>query len=94
MYSIYLLVNQLPVQRPKEQVADGEALLELVNSLAITAKSKKKDGPTPSEFVTSLLTKFGVRASLLDASIESFSCSDLGAMASPLFMTATGCQTM
>ncbi|EEC83860.1 hypothetical protein OsI_29840 [Oryza sativa Indica Group] len=82
------------VQRPKEQVADGEALLELVNSLAITAKSKKKDGPTPSEFVTSLLTKFGVRASLLDASIESFSCSDLGAMASPLFMTATGCQTM
>ncbi|EEE68978.1 hypothetical protein OsJ_27897 [Oryza sativa Japonica Group] len=70
--------------RPKEQVADGEALLELVNSLAITAKSKKKDGPTPSEFVTSLLTKFGVRASLLDASIESFSCSDLGAMASPI----------
>uniref|UniRef100_A0A0D9X9M8 Non-structural maintenance of chromosomes element 4 n=1 Tax=Leersia perrieri TaxID=77586 RepID=A0A0D9X9M8_9ORYZ len=82
------------VQRPKEQVADGEALLELVNALAVSAKSEKKDGPTPSQFVTSLLTKFGVRASIVDDSIESFSWSNLSVVASPLFMTATGCQTM
>uniref|UniRef100_J3MUB7 Non-structural maintenance of chromosomes element 4 n=1 Tax=Oryza brachyantha TaxID=4533 RepID=J3MUB7_ORYBR len=82
------------VQRPKEQVADGEALLELINALAVSAKSEKKDGPTPSEFVASILTKFGVRTSVVDASVESFSWSNLGAVASPLFMTATGCQTM
>ncbi|KAK3122119.1 hypothetical protein QOZ80_8BG0665390 [Eleusine coracana subsp. coracana] len=82
------------VQRPMEQLAGGEALLDLANALVSATKSENREGPTPSQFVTSLLRKFGGRASPLADSYESFSWSNLGTEASPLFMPATGCQTM
>ncbi|KAL6646146.1 hypothetical protein ACP70R_017754 [Stipagrostis hirtigluma subsp. patula] len=82
------------VQRPMEQLADGETLLDLANVLVTASKSENRDGPTSSEFVTALLRKFGVRASPLGASNEPFPWLNLGAEASPLFMTATGCHTM
>ncbi|GJN15771.1 hypothetical protein PR202_gb02710 [Eleusine coracana subsp. coracana] len=87
-----LLYNLL--QRPMEQLAGGEALLDLANALVSATKSENREGPTPSQFVTSLLRKFGGRASPLADSYESFSWSNLGTEASPLFMPATGCQTM
>ncbi|TVU05179.1 hypothetical protein EJB05_48333, partial [Eragrostis curvula] len=82
------------VQRPMEQVVDGEALFDLASALAKAAISENRDGPTPSEFVTALLQNFGPRTSPLDDSNEPFSWSDLGALVSPMFVTATGCQTM
>ncbi|GJN15770.1 hypothetical protein PR202_gb02709 [Eleusine coracana subsp. coracana] len=82
------------VQRPKEQVVDGEALLDLTNVLVEAAKSENRDGPGPSEFVTALLREFGARVSPLSDSNEPFSWSDLGTAVSPLFMTAIGSQTM
>ncbi|GJN03947.1 hypothetical protein PR202_ga21448 [Eleusine coracana subsp. coracana] len=90
------LCNALPLRicRPKEQVVDGEALLDLTNVLVEAAKSENRDGPGPSEFVTALLREFGARVSPLSDSNELFSWSDLGAAVLPLFMTATGSQTM
>ncbi|RLM74938.1 hypothetical protein C2845_PM15G18430 [Panicum miliaceum] len=82
------------VQKPLEQLVDGEALLELADVLVSSTKAENRDGPTPSEFVTALLRKFGVTATPLDDSNEPFSWSSLGGAASTLFMTATGCQTM
>ncbi|XP_034599451.1 non-structural maintenance of chromosomes element 4 homolog B isoform X1 [Setaria viridis] len=82
------------VQRSLEQLADGEALLDLADVLVSSTKAENRDGPTPSEFVTALLRKFGVTDTPLDSSNESFSWSSLGGAVSALFMTATGCQTM
>ncbi|TVU05212.1 hypothetical protein EJB05_48366 [Eragrostis curvula] len=82
------------VQRPMEQLADGEALLDLASVLVSATKSENREGPTPSQFVASLLRKFGVGPSPLVDSDELFSWSNLATVASPLFMAATGCQTM
>ncbi|KAG2584939.1 hypothetical protein PVAP13_6KG365900 [Panicum virgatum] len=82
------------VQRPLEQLSDAEALLDLADVLVSSTKAENRDGPTPSEFVTALLRKFGGTATPLDDSNEPFSWSSLGGAASTLFMTATGCQTM
>ena len=82
------------MQRPLEQLVDGEALLELANVLVSSTKEENRNGPTPSEFVTVLLRKFGVTATRLNDSNESIDWSSLGAATSTLFMTATGCQTM
>lgn len=77
-----------------EQLADGEAMLDLANALVSSTKVANRDGPTPSEFVTALISKFGARASPLVDSNESFSWSILGRTVSGLFMPAAGCQTM
>jgi hypothetical protein len=84
----------LSVQRPTEQVADAEAMLDLANALVSSSKVEKRDGPTPSEFITALISKFGAKASPLVDSDGSFSWSSLGCAVSGLFMTAAGCQTM
>ncbi|WVZ92246.1 hypothetical protein U9M48_038327 [Paspalum notatum var. saurae] len=78
------------VQRPLEQLADGEVLLDLSDALVSSAKTENRDGPTPSEFVTALLRKFGARAASLDDSNESFSWSSLGVATSTVFMAAVG----
>lgn len=77
-----------------EQLADGEAMLDLANALVSSTKVANRDGPTPSEFVTALISKFCARASPLVDSNESFSWSSLGRAVSGLFMPAAGCQTM
>ncbi|KAJ1269117.1 hypothetical protein BS78_07G185800 [Paspalum vaginatum] len=82
------------VQRPLEQLADGEVLLDLADALVSSAKTENRDGPTPSEFVTAVLRKFGARAAPLGDSNESFPWSSLGVATSGVFMAATGCQTM
>ncbi|KAF9607806.1 hypothetical protein IFM89_001527 [Coptis chinensis] len=46
----------LEVQR--EQVADAEALLDIANTIVASVKSQNSDGITPSDFITSLLSKF------------------------------------
>lgn len=89
-----MLPDQLSVQRPLEQLADGKALLDLADVLVSSAKTENRDGPTPSEFVTALLRKFGETPTPLVDSNKSFSWSSLSAAVSPLFRTATGCQTM
>ncbi|CAL5013432.1 unnamed protein product [Urochloa decumbens] len=82
------------VQRPLEQLADSEALLDLADALVSSTKAENRDGPTPSEFVAALLRRFGVTPTPLHDANEPFSWSSLGSAVSPLFMTATGCQTM
>ncbi|OEL16943.1 Non-structural maintenance of chromosomes element 4-like protein A [Dichanthelium oligosanthes] len=54
------------VQRPMEQLRDGEALLDLADALVSSTKAENREGPTPSEFVTALLRKFSVAATSLD----------------------------
>ncbi|XP_062083389.1 non-structural maintenance of chromosomes element 4 homolog A-like [Humulus lupulus] len=75
------------VQKPREQVADGEALLGLANALATSAKSHSIGGVTPSDFITFLFRHFRKSSSELD-------WNGVGLAVSPIFMKAFGSTTM
>ncbi|URD98658.1 hypothetical protein MUK42_29240 [Musa troglodytarum] len=83
------------VQRPREQVADAEALLDIANTLLTSVRSQTSNGVTPSDFVTQLLRNFGQQQG--EANIENipvFNWADIGHAASHIFRTAPGCPTM
>lgn len=81
------------VQRPREQVADAEALLDITTTLVKSVRSQSSEGITPSDFVTALLKKFGQQASL-DSEPVSLRWADVGLSASHVFRAAPGCCTM
>lgn len=47
------------VQRPREQVADAEALLDITSTLMSSVKAHCNDGITPFEYVACLIRDFG-----------------------------------
>ncbi|KAL7583237.1 hypothetical protein Lser_V15G44322 [Lactuca serriola] len=47
------------VQKPREQVADAEALLDITNTLMTSVKAHSNEGVTPSDFVSCILKNFG-----------------------------------
>ncbi|KAF4359191.1 hypothetical protein F8388_005300 [Cannabis sativa] len=77
----------LKLQKPREQVADSEALLGLANTLATSAKSHSVGGFTSSDFVTYLLRNFGKNSSEID-------WNGVGLSVSNIFMKAHGSTTM
>ena len=81
------------VQRPREQVADAEALLDITTTLVKSVRSQSSEGITPSDFVTALLKKFGQQATL-DSEPVSLRWADVGLSASHVFRAAPGCCTM
>jgi hypothetical protein len=89
------LTNRLPaaVQKPREQIADAEALLDIATSLGASVRSQSALGITPSDLVAGLLKKFGTRA---DANGEGASLrwGRVGLAASHVFMAVPGCSTM
>ncbi|KAK8496697.1 hypothetical protein V6N13_126075 [Hibiscus sabdariffa] len=54
------------VQRPREQIADAEALLDITNTLLTSVKATNGDGITVTDFVNSLLTDFAKQSSRQD----------------------------
>ncbi|KAM0855709.1 hypothetical protein ACQ4PT_049599 [Festuca glaucescens] len=81
------------VQKPREQIADAEALLDIATSLGASVRFQSALGITPSDLVAGLLKKFGTRA---DANAEGASLrwGDVGVAASHVFMAVPGCCTM
>lgn len=81
------------VQKPREQIADAEALLDIATSLGASVRSQSALGITPSDLVAGLLKKFGTRA---DANGEGASLrwGRVGLAASHVFMAVPGCSTM
>ncbi|PON95470.1 Nse4/EID family [Trema orientale] len=80
----------LQVRRPREQAADGEALLGLANSLATSVKLHSRGGGiTPSHFVSCLLRDFG-----RSNGSNSIRWKQIGLHVSPIFMKAHGCNNM
>ncbi|KAF5748786.1 non-structural maintenance of chromosomes element 4 A-like [Tripterygium wilfordii] len=93
--SKYLAVrNQINVQKPREQVADAEALLDLANTLVISVKSQSNEGITSSEFVTCLLTQFGQSNMTEENTQNLIKWKDIGLLVSPAFRKSNGCCTM
>jgi hypothetical protein len=76
------------VKRPREQVADAEALLDLTRTLLGSVKSLANEGVTPSQFVSSLLKHY---AHPPNTSID---WQKLGIAVSPIFLTVHGSSTM
>lgn len=83
------------VQRPREQVADAEALLDIANSLVVSVKSHGNEGVTPSDFITSLLGNYGQQYGAGgESSNNLISWTDVGFAVSRMFRKASGCCTM
>jgi hypothetical protein len=85
------------VQKPREQVADAEALLGLANTLVSSVKSQSNEGITPADFVSHLIKEFGQQTRSLDNDEDapvSIKWKDLGLLASPIFRRCTGVSTM
>jgi non-structural maintenance of chromosomes element 4 len=81
------------VQKPREQVADAEALLDIASTLVTSVRSQSGEEITPSDFVTVLLKNFGQQGSL-DAEAASLCWDDVGASVPHAFRAVPGCCTM
>ncbi|RCV05057.1 hypothetical protein SEVIR_1G050300v4 [Setaria viridis] len=81
------------VQRPREQIADAEALLDIASTLVTSVRSQSSEGITPSDFITALLKKFGEQESP-DDEATSLRWGDLGLSVSHAFRPVPGCCTM
>ncbi|KAL5832165.1 hypothetical protein ACOSQ4_017519 [Xanthoceras sorbifolium] len=85
------------VQKPREQIADAEALLEVANTLVTSAQSQSNEGVTAADFVNGLITKFGKTNQRLasqgnvQASVD---WKEIGLAVSPALSTCYGCYTM
>ncbi|KAM7500253.1 hypothetical protein LguiA_024667 [Lonicera macranthoides] len=85
------------VQKPREQVADAEALLDITNTLVTSVKAHGNEGVTPSDFVTCLLRDFaqqGGASSSTDEGSNSICWKDIGIAVSHIFRRGSGCCTM
>ncbi|PIA59623.1 hypothetical protein AQUCO_00400486v1 [Aquilegia coerulea] len=80
------------VQKPREQVADAEALNDLSNILKVSVKAELNDGINPSDFVTALLGEYCNGNE--DDARTLFTWGDLGFFSSHIFKKAYGCNTM
>ncbi|XP_078438998.1 nse4, component of Smc5/6 DNA repair complex [Wolffia australiana] len=83
------------VQKPREQIVDAEALLDIASTLATSIRSHGNDGLTPADFLNAVLRKFGEQ----DAISSAGACShdfwkNLGLSVAPAFKNPFGCSTM
>ncbi|WMV52876.1 hypothetical protein MTR67_046261 [Solanum verrucosum] len=85
------------VQKPREQVADAEALLDITNTLVTTVKAHSDGGVTPSDFVSCLLRDFcqeGGSSRRTEEDGNSVHWYNVGRVVSHVFRGAPGCCTM
>lgn len=85
------------VTKPREQVADAEALFDITNTLVTSVKAYNNEGLTPSDFVSCLLKDFGQEggtSSRQDESRRLIRWKDIGEVVSHVFRSAPGCCTM
>lgn len=82
------------VQKPREQVADAEALLDITNTLINSVKAHSASGITPSNFVSCLLREFGQQSRSIEGPRSAKFWKDVGLAVSHVFRSAPGCCTM
>ncbi|KAK4441506.1 protein NRT1/ PTR FAMILY 7.1 [Sesamum alatum] len=84
------------VNKPREQVADAEALLGLTSTLVASVKTHTSGNVTPAELVSCLIRDFGQKVIMKRSSeiSPSVSWQNIGYLVSPIFMNVPGCTTM
>ncbi|KAJ0250352.1 Non-structural maintenance of chromosomes element 4 A [Hirschfeldia incana] len=85
------------VQKPREQVADAEAFLDIANTIMSSVKSHSATtGVSPAEFVNALVNTFGQASLGVDdtAPPVSMKWKDLGLAVCSTVFVSCGCSTM
>ncbi|KAI4381257.1 hypothetical protein MLD38_007349 [Melastoma candidum] len=85
------------VQKPREQVADAEALLDISSTLVSSVKSHSSEGLTPLDFITGLIKGYGQPTGgfqTVEGDQAQINWKDLGIAVSPIFRKFNGCCTM
>ncbi|KAJ8527524.1 hypothetical protein K7X08_014975 [Anisodus acutangulus] len=85
------------VQKPREQVADAKALLDITNTLVTSVKAPGNEGVTLSDFVNCLIRDFGQEGGSISRTGEdsdSIRWKYIGFVVSHVFRSAPGCCTM
>ncbi|XP_073278484.1 non-structural maintenance of chromosomes element 4 homolog A-like [Primulina huaijiensis] len=86
------------VQKPREQVADAEALFDITNTFVSSVKAYRNEGRTPSDFVSCLLLRDlgqqGVASSQEYDGRNLINWKEIGHLVSHVFRSAPGCCTM
>lgn len=81
------------VSKPREQVADAEALLEITNTLFSSLKSShSSEGVQLSDFICSLIQRYGENEEARDNKLISW--INMGLDASFIYRNALGMHTM
>lgn len=85
------------VQRPREQVADAETLLDITSAVVSSVQAENKDGITVSDFVSCLLRDFGQTSgpsSSREDTRTSIAWREIGNVVPHFFTRNLGCSTM
>ncbi|KAI9077322.1 hypothetical protein K1719_040766 [Acacia pycnantha] len=85
------------VSKPREQVADAKALLNIAMCLGSSVKAHTNDGHTPSDFISRILDEFGERCESNTSAqdcMNSVLWKDVGVAVSGVFKGGAGCCTM
>lgn len=85
------------VHKPREQVADAEALLDITNNLLTSVKAHKSDGVTPGDFINSLIKNFAqqdIANGSMEGSGYTILWKEVGLAVSHILKRASGCCTM
>lgn len=89
--------NFLAVQKPREQIADAEAFLDIANTMLSSVKSQSVNGVSPAEFVNALVNGFGQPSQRIDTDESapvSIKWKDLGLAVCSTVLVSCGCSTM
>lgn len=83
------------MQKPREQIADAEAVLDITSSFLSSVKgSLHKTGVSPAAFVGALLANFGVKAAGDNEEAATVEWGRLGLQAIGIVREAPGMSTM
>ncbi|ESQ47805.1 hypothetical protein EUTSA_v10022149mg [Eutrema salsugineum] len=85
------------VHKPREQIADAEALRDLANTVVSSVKSHSASGVSPAEFVNALIRGFGEASLGIDADENtqvSMKWKDIGFAVCSAVMVSCGFPTM
>ncbi|KAJ0028675.1 hypothetical protein Pint_36445 [Pistacia integerrima] len=89
--------SRINVQKPREQIADAEALLDITSTMVACVQVENNGGIIISDFVSSLLRDFGQQSgpsSTAKAGCASIAWADVGVVVSDAFRNSCGCSTM
>nr|GEW29152.1 non-structural maintenance of chromosomes element 4 homolog A [Tanacetum cinerariifolium] len=97
VHQLTCVLFRFAFQKPREKVADAEALLDITNTLVTSVKAQSNEGVTARDFVSSLLMGFGRLGGGHDGTDESKNAvkwEKLGIVVSHVFDKGNGCCTM
>ncbi|KAM7271132.1 hypothetical protein ACFE04_030346 [Oxalis oulophora] len=85
------------VKKPREQVADAEALLDITTFLVTSIREQNSEGISISDFVSCIFRDFGQHGGSISSHAQvnnSINWKNIGVAVSDSFRSSSGCRTM